>query len=135
MNQKREQILAAVKKLGPSSPLQISDHTGLSSSLCGYHLRGLVEAGLVKATGSTASRKYEAIDGAPPQDRKPPAKRKKKRASKKPRAARPRPAESEFIAAVTHDARIVVIDGNAIKTYSPEQSSAIADLALTHFTA
>ncbi len=36
MNEKRAQILAAVKKLGKSSPLQISDATGISSSYTPY---------------------------------------------------------------------------------------------------
>ncbi len=141
MNNKREQILAALKKLGPSSPGVIADKIGVADSACGYHLRVLAAAGELKVQGKSNSRRYalpdqefEAAD-APPQDRKP-RKKTKQRKSANTRTTRARPAaEPEIIAAITHDARIVLIENGAVKTYSPQQSSAIADLVLTHFSA
>jgi hypothetical protein len=92
----QEQILAALKKLGPSSPGQIADHLGTDGTKLGYHFKALLEAGTIKATGSTSTRRLALPDQdlatalpAQPRER---TKRRKAKHAKRPRRASPQRA-------------------------------------------
>jgi DNA-binding Lrp family transcriptional regulator len=136
----QEQILAALKKLGPSAPRVIADTTGLDPSVCSYHLLALLKAKALKAAGTSNDRVYalheqklQSTPSAPPQKRKAPAKRRKAAKSAQPRAtARP----SAFLPAMTADLSLVLVNGTAApQIFNPEQTQAIADLLLNHFEA
>lgn len=139
MNQKREQILAALKKLGPSSPTAIANSTSISPSLTGYHLRALLKDHQVKASGRSNDRVYalpdQKLDGAPPQERKQ-KKGGKRKAGKKAGTPRTRAAAvSAFLPAVDADRNLVLINGAAITRYNDEQTAAIATLLSQHYEA
>ena len=129
----KEQILAALKKLGPSSPTAIANSMSAEPSAVGYHLRAMLKDKTLKAAGASNSRvyalpeqKFEAATGAPPQERK---------YSKRAKPAGTRTAEPVgiFLPAFTADQRLVVLNGVVPQLYSPEQTQAIADLLLQHF--
>jgi DNA-binding Lrp family transcriptional regulator len=132
MNEKPKQILAALKKLGPSSPTAIGDSVGMEPSAVGYHLRTRLQKGELKAQGTSNNRRYALPEqkfsaDTPPQKGKP--------AARKPAAAaKPRPA-GDFIAAITFDHRAVLIEDGTVRVFSPERTQAIADLMLNHFEA
>lgn len=134
MNQKREQILAALKKLGPSSPTAIANATGISPSLTGYHLRALLKDDQVKATGRSNDRVYalpdQKLDGAPPQERK----RKKKRKAHAPRT-RAAAAKTTFLPTVDADRNLVLINDGTIARFNDAQTLAIATLLSQHYEA
>jgi DNA-binding Lrp family transcriptional regulator len=146
----QEQILAALKKLGPSSPGQIADHLGTDGTKLGYHFKALLEAGTIKATGSTSTRRLALPDQdlatalpAQPRER---TKRRKAKHAKRPRRAkspsarpaarapRERPAPAErFIPAVDKDARLIIVNGGEPHIYSEAQTEAIASLLFQHY--
>lgn len=139
MNQKREQILAALKKLGPSSPTAIANATGISPSLTGYYLRALLKDDQVKAAGTSNDRVYalpdQKLDGTPPQERKQ-KKGGKRKAGKKTRAVRPRTAaETTFLPTVDAERNLVLIDGGSVTRFNDAQSLAIATLLSQHYEA
>jgi hypothetical protein len=101
-------ILAALKKLGPTSPGTLEDHLGASHAGLGRHLKEMLDAGTIKAAGVTKSRRLALPDQdfadkpAPPQRRKPKkhAKRGQRKAAQKaphapaPPRRSPRPSAS-----------------------------------------
>lgn len=131
--EKKEQILAALKKLGPSSPGVIANSTGIEPSLCGYHLKTLRAAGAITATGRTSGRVYALAGGeGGGKTASPPLRRKKKRKYRK--AKRPRAAMAQmFIPALDGETRLVIVRGAAPQIFSPEETKAIATLLLQHF--
>jgi DNA-binding transcriptional ArsR family regulator len=60
----QEQILAALKKLGPSSPGAIADHLETEAGKLSYHFKQLLDAGTMKATGSGRRRQLALADQA-----------------------------------------------------------------------
>lgn len=134
----KDQILATLKQLGPSSPTAIANSMHAEASAIGYHLRSMLEAKTVKASGTSNNRVYalpdQKIESAPPA---PPRGRKKKgngkRPKAKPAAPRARPAAPLFLPAITEDWRLVVVQESGHAVFTPEQTQAIADLLLTHF--
>lgn len=136
----KEQILAALKKLGPSSPTAIANSVGAEPSAISYHLRGMLEAKNLKAAGTSNNRIYalpdqdlEGAKSAPPQRLKK-SKGNGKRAQPKPRALRAQPAAPLFLPAITEDWRLVIVQQDGVHAvFTPEQTQAIADLLLTHF--
>jgi len=136
----KEQILAALKKLGPSSPTAVANSLGAEPSAVGYHLRNMLAAKTIKAAGTTNNRVYalpdqdmQGVKSAPPQQRKKPAKRGNGARAGTPRARSAAPADS-FLPAYTADDRMVIVhQGEAAQIFSAEQTQAIADLLLDHF--
>lgn len=144
MSDTKQQILAALRKLGPSSPLVIADKIGVAGSACGYHLRAMSAAGELKAQGKSNSRVYALPDqefpaaGAPPQAQKPKKKKKagKRGKAKKARATLTRTTAPEFIPGLTADGGLVIVGhADAPLTFNPEHTSKLADLLLAHFEA
>lgn len=137
----RQQILAALKKLGPAAPRAITDEVGVDQSIVSYHLRELVKAKALKASGTTSARVYalpeqklEATKGAPQRRKK--SKGNGRRAKPKPRAPRAQPTAPLFLPAITEDWRLVIVQQDGVHAvFTPEQTQAIADLLLTHFEA
>jgi DNA-binding Lrp family transcriptional regulator len=146
----QDQILAALKKLGPSSPGQIAEHLGTEGTKLSTHFKALLDAGTIKATGVTRGRRLALPDQdlaapAPPQPREHPKRRKAKHAKRPRRAkapsARPaarapreRPAPAErFIPTVDKDARLIIVNGGEPHIYSEAQTEAIASLLFQHY--
>lgn len=143
----KEAITAALRKLGPASPTVIANATGDAVSKVSYHLRSMLAGKELKASGKTMGRLYalpeqnfpEAGD-TPPQGgkRKKKGKRPGSKKTRKPRRARtPRATakRSSFTPAITCDHALVLIEDGVVRTFTPEQTSAIADLMLAHFDA
>jgi hypothetical protein len=143
----KEQITAALKKLGPSKPGEVADHLGADySSGMKYTVKSMLDAGELKAIGATVSRRIALPDqkfdeaGAPPQERQKPAKRKggrKAKHARKPRSA-PAPRTSSaaavrFIPTVDADKRLHIINGSDPVSFSDAQTEAIATLLLQHY--
>ena len=134
----KEQILAALKKLGPSSPTAIGNTLGAEPSSVGYHLRNMLKDKSVKAAGTSNDRLYalpeqpiEGVKAAPPQERR---KRKKAGNRKGATPSRARAATPLYLPAFTAEQGMVIVqDGQAPQIFSPEQTQAIADLLLIHF--
>lgn len=145
-----EQITAALKKLGPSAPRVIADSLGLEPSTVGYHIKEMLKAKTLQATGATLNRVIalpdQKIDAeiTPPQRRKPSRKKKgngagykkkpKARKARAPRATAPTP-EHPFIPAIDADMRLVCLNGGAPAVFSVAQTEKIATLLLQHFKA
>jgi DNA-binding transcriptional ArsR family regulator len=131
----RDEILAALKKLGRSAPLVIADTVGGSASKCGYHLRALEQAGAVKAEGRGRARTYALAGGAGG------GRTKKKRKGRKARRAQGTPRQQRqvaaaFIPALTAGGGLLVVGhGAAPLTFTPDQAAAIADLLFQHYEA
>ncbi len=130
----KDKILAALKKLGPSSPRVIADQAGIDPGKVGYSLGLLLEAKAVKAAGTSNDRRYalpeqkfERAASGSRRKRKSPATRK----TPAPRAT-PLPL---FLPAFTEDYRLVIVQDGGHTIFTPEQTQAIADLLLTHFEA
>ena len=136
----KEQILAALKKLGPSSPTAVANSMGAEPSAIGYHLRNMLAAKTIKAAGTSNSRVYalpdqdiEGVKSAAPQQRKKPGKRRKGKRAAAPRA-RSTAALDAFLPAITAGLGLVICNGaQAPQVFSPEHTQAIADLLLNHF--
>lgn len=136
----KEQILAALKKLGPSSPSVIADNIGADPGRVGYYARQMIEAKAIKAAGTSGDRVYalpdqkiEGVRAAPPQNGKKPRKSGKPQAAKPARKGAAAPNDS-FLPAFTADQRLVLVqDGQSAQVFSVERTSAIADLLLNHF--
>src|SRR4051812_8598827 len=64
----RPLIIAALEKLGPSSPRQILDKVGGPESRLSYYLNVMAKAGALRATGVSSARVYalpsQKLDGA-----------------------------------------------------------------------
>lgn len=135
----KEQILAALKKLGPSSPTTIANTMNAEPGVIGYHLRNLLAAKAVKAAGASNSRVYALPDqdlaGAKTASQRRKAKKAAKRAAPQPRAPLPRPAAALFLPAFTEDSRLVIVHDAGHTLYTPEQTQSLADLLLNHFEA
>lgn len=151
----KEQITAALKKLGSVSPGELADHLEVDRAALGYHLKKLLDSGEVQAAGNSTARRValpdQTIDttpGAPPSSSNTrPAKKKKSKAraakrSKKassPRApktpaAAPPAAARDFLTAITADSRLVIVNGaQAPLIFSEKESEQIAELCLAHF--
>lgn len=138
----QEQILAALKKLGPSSPGQVADHLGEASSSIGYHLKRMLDAGTIKAQGATSGRRIALPDqdfGAPPsaptkgkkKHRK--AKHAKARKAPTPRAQRAATPAERFIPTVDAERRLVIVNAGEPLIFNDEQTAAIATLLFTHY--
>lgn len=143
----KEQILAALKTLGASSPRALADHLKVEPGKLSYHLRALLAEKSIQASGTTAGRLYalpgQKMDGAAP----PSGKKRKKKAKGKRRKTAGRTARAPatapaaegatgFLAAFTADSRMVVLDGAAPpQIFAADKTNAIADLILTHFKA
>ena len=155
-----EAITAALRKFGVMSPGELADHLGAETSALGPHLKKMLEAKQLKATGVTNRRRVALPDQEfPTADAPPSAPRKKKRtagkkSNKKPngkgtrkhrrtRASKPEapatpPAEAaeDFTAAITADGRLVVLEsGQQACIYTPAETNRIADLLLAHYEA
>lgn len=128
MSSKKDEILAAIKKLGPSSPTQVANSTGMDPSLAGYHLRAMAKAGTLTATGKTTGRLYAIGDGKAATRSTP------QKGKKPPKAPRAKPAEAErFIPAIDSDNRLVLVNGSEPLHFTAPQTEAIAALLLQHF--
>jgi DNA-binding Lrp family transcriptional regulator len=136
-----EQIIAALKKIGPCRPGELADHLEVEHSAIGYHLKKMLEAGTLKAIGNSAARRIGLPDqtfeeaGAPPQPRAKPKARKQKKHRKAPKARAPqaaRPAEC-FIPVVDAEKRLHIINGGTPVSYDGVQTLAIAELLFAHY--
>jgi DNA-binding Lrp family transcriptional regulator len=146
----QEQILAALKKLGPSSPGQIAEHLGTEGTKLSTHFKALLDAGTIKATGVTRGRRLALPDqdlaapAPPPAARAHQAPQGEARQAAAPRqgperaarrsSARERPAPAErFIPAVDKDARLIIVNGGEPHIFSEAQTEAIASLLFQHY--
>lgn len=145
----KEQITAALKKLGPSAPRAVADHLGMDSAVLSYHVRAMLEANphQLKAAGKTSDRIIALPDQkieearpapkttAPKKNRKP--KRKKKGGAKVRRSVRKAPMpEPELLAAFATDDRLVLIrHAQDPQIFSSAETRAIADLICSRFEA
>lgn len=139
----KEQILAALKKLGPSSPGALADHLEVDQ-LPGTLIKQLLDAKELKATGAARGRRialpdqqFDAAD-APPQQRKPKAGKKRKgpKAKKARKAPRARTADTpapRFIPVVDAEKRLHIINGSEPVSFSDAQTEAIATLLFQHY--
>jgi DNA-binding transcriptional ArsR family regulator len=136
----REKILAALKKLGPSSPAAIAKETGEKASAIGHHLRAMQSDKTLKAAGLRRGRRY----GLPDQDlawpvSKPPSNarpRGKRRKAAKPHTPRPAPlqrAAQRFIPVVDVDMRLCIINGGEPLIFDEAQTLKIAKLLFVHY--
>lgn len=151
MSNPKEQIIAALKKLGASGPTALANATGDAVSKVSYHLRKLAAAGELKAQGTTHARlyalpeqKFPAPASAPPQGGRKRAKKKGaagKKKTRKPRrttarATAPANGNAEFIAAVDAQMGLVLVGaGPQPLRFNVAQTSKIAELLFTHYEA
>lgn len=137
-----DQITAALKKLGPSSPGALADHLHVEQSALMYHVRKMIGAKTLKAAGTTANRRIalpeqEIETATPPQERRAPAKGKKAKGGRKAKKARkartPRTAEPLFIPTVDVDTNLVLVTGAGVQRFTEQQTLAVATLLAAHF--
>lgn len=144
----QEQIIAALKNIGPVSPGRLAAELAVESSALGYHLRMMLTDGTLKATGTTKGRrialpeqKFDEASAPPQGDKAAPKARKtrkakKQRKAKKARAPRTppaaRPAE-RFIPVVDAEKRLHIINGGAPVSFDGPQTLAIAELLFNHY--
>jgi hypothetical protein len=141
----KDQIAAALRKLGPSTPAALATELDATRNTLQYHLKAMLADKAVHAAGNRLNRVValpdQKIEGAPPQSRKPPRRKKKsngtaKKTKRAPRAARTSTPEAVFIPAIDAECRLVCINGGAAPTvYSEAQTQRIATLLLKHFEA
>jgi hypothetical protein len=145
----QEKITAALQKTGhPIAPGELAKLVDMEGSALGYHLKNMLDAGTLKASGAARSRRIglPAHDFAAPasesfpRQRQPKKHRKAKRASKRAAAPRARaaeahaaPAAKRFIPAVDADRRLVIVNGGEPLIFDDEQTAAIATLLFTHY--
>lgn len=140
----QEEIIAGLKKIGPCRPGELADHLHLEHSALGYHLKKLLEAGIVKATGTSNARrvalpdqKFEESTGpdAPPQRRqKRESHKKAKHPRKAPRRTAPAARTAErFVPTVDAELRLHIINGSDPVSFSEQQTADIAALLLQHY--
>lgn len=141
MSDTNQQVLAALKKLGPSKPREIVDHIGADQAAVKKALKELLAAGDVKASGKTTGRIY-ALPGQEFQAADAPQQRKqkkggKRKAGKKTRTTRPRPAAAAdaFLPTVDADRNLVLINDAAVTRFNDAQTLAIATLLSQHYEA
>lgn len=141
----QDKITAALRKLGPISPGELADHLGVSREALATPLKAMLDAGAVKATGVTKSRrialpdqKFESTRSAPPQQRRKQHKRRRhgkaKRPQRAPRTTRPAATE-RFIPAMDAENGLVIVNGGEPVIFTPAQTQDIATLLLQHFKA
>lgn len=139
-----EQVTAALKKLGPSSPVAIANSLQTETHRVAYRLKVMLGEKAVHAAGTGNSRIYGLPDqklegaGTPPQKRSSSKKRKSKRkgSARKTRAESPATPAGDFTTALTADHRLVVIDGaQPAQIFSAGQTEEIATLICTAFKA
>lgn len=139
----KDQIIAALKKLGPVSPGELADHLEVEQSALGYHVKKMLDAGELKAAGKTSGRrialpdqKFEEGDATPQEQRRPKKKAKRKASAPRRAAPAPRPAvvQTAPMAAITTDFRIVIFnDQGAPAVLSEAQSEKVAELCHQFF--
>lgn len=140
----QDKITAALTKLGPVSPGELADHLSVGSSKLGYHIKVMLDAGTLKASGSTGNRRIALPDqkldpaSTPPQRRKKAtkAKAKPKRAAPKARAPQPAAAPAgDFLTAITADCRLVLFNPGSAKplVLTEDQTERVAELMYAHF--
>src|SRR5688572_29015165 len=127
MSLTQDTITAALKKLGPVSPGHLAAHLGEAPHRVKTVVNAMLEAGELKATGVTLSRRlalpeqnFDDATSAAPQRRTAPKKKHKgngkkaRHAKRGPRAAAaPAVAEHPFISALDGENRLVCINGGA----------------------
>lgn len=136
-----DQITAALKKLGPSSPGALADHLHVEQSALMYHVRKMIGDKALKAAGTTANRRIalpeQEIETATPQPRRAPAKGKKGKGARKVKKARkartPRAAEPLFIPTVDVDTNLVLVTVDGVQRFTEQQTLAVATLLAAHF--
>lgn len=141
MSLNKDQITAALRKLGPSAIGTLADHLEVERSALQYHLKGMPD---LKYAGNRLNRvvalpdqKIDDSGDTPPQKRQAKA-RKGHRAKKRDAPTPPaRPAAAPaFIPAFTSDDRLVIVQGaEPAQIYSPEQTEGIATLLANYFKA
>jgi DNA-binding transcriptional ArsR family regulator len=138
-----EQITAALRKLGPASPTAIANQVGAEPSAAGYHLRRILKAKELIASGTSNNRLYALLDqkldrqSAPPQSHRAPSKSKKSGHVKKKayRAAPTARTAERFIPTVDVDLGLHIINGREPLSFNAEQTEAIATLLFNHYKA
>jgi DNA-binding Lrp family transcriptional regulator len=150
MSDIKEQITAALKKLGPVSPGELADHLGVDNKTIGKYAKPMLEAGTLKAAGATNRRRLALPDQkidvetpTLPKRRKKKSNGMAKRTAAKPRAPKPAPPkpapapDGDFIAAVTADSRLVLFIPGAARplVFDDVQTERVAQLMHTHFEA
>jgi DNA-binding transcriptional ArsR family regulator len=129
----QEQILAALKKLGPSSPGHLAEHLGATSAVLKPHFRALLDAGAIKAAGVTKSRRLalpdQDLDGLRDAGRAPPQPRK----AKKPKSRKPRHAKRALHPHGRRALAPVIVNGAEPHIFNEEQTAAIASLLFQHY--
>lgn len=134
-----EKILAALKTLGPSSPRALADHLKVDPGKLSYHLRTMLAAKTIQASGTTSGRLYalpgQKIDGAtPPPSRKKHTKKakgkhRKSRAARQATTAPAAESATAFVPAYTADGRLVIVaDNTPPQIFSTAQTEAVAQL-------
>jgi hypothetical protein len=141
----KEQITAALRKLGPSSPGALADHLQVERSALSPHIGAMLVAKELKAAGVTKSRRIALPDqkiyetttrSAPKKSKRAPAKKPKKSRKKSPARAPNAAAEPEVLPAFTADDRLVLVRGaQPPLIFSPADTQAIATLLCSHFEA
>lgn len=140
----QEEIIAGLKKIGPCRPGELADHLHLEHSALGYHLKKLLTAGAVKATGTSLARRFALLDQkfeeptqpeTTTQLRKPKkGKKAKKHKARKPQPAAPRAQSTErFIPTVDADSRLHIINGGEPMSFDEDQTEKIAELLFVHY--
>lgn len=138
----KEQITAALQRLGPSAPRGVADHLGAEASALSHHVRAMLKDGELKAAGRTMDRvialpdqKIEGTKSAPPQRRPARKKKSKLRKGAAPSTPQPKPKPADdFIPAFTADARLVIVNGSTPpQIFTPQQTERMATLLASYF--
>jgi hypothetical protein len=145
----REQIAAALKKLGASKPRVIADRTGIDPQALKRELKAALAEGALKAQGATKGRVYALPDQAFAEAEagggrgaktggKAKKKKGKRRAKQGVRAAQAEgtvAAAPGFIAAITAEMELVIVGEGAPLRLSSAQTLKVAELLAMHFGA
>jgi DNA-binding transcriptional ArsR family regulator len=142
---KKDDILAALKKIGPCAPADLAKQLGVEGPALRYHLKPLIEGGEVKAAGNRRGLRIalpdQKLDAAadsptPPQHRRKARKPKRKSKERKTRRAHKtslaRTAE-RFLPTVDVASRLVIVNGGEPIIFDEPQTSAIAALLFQHY--
>lgn len=139
-----EEITVGLKKIGPTSPGALADHLHVELPALRYHLKKLLDAGTIKAQGTTANRRIAMPDQKFEEPNEPETtkqtlrkpkkgkKAKKRKAAPAKQAARA-PAAERFIPTVDADSRLCIINGAEPMFFSEEQTEKIAELLFVHY--
>jgi DNA-binding Lrp family transcriptional regulator len=143
---KKDDILAALKKIGPCAPAALAKQLGAEPSALAYHLKIMLDAGTIKAAGASAARRLALPEQefgtgsspTPPQHRRKARKSKGKSKHGKARRARKTPLASpaeRFIPTVDAASRLVIVNGAEPLIFDEAQTTAIAALLFQHYKA